>query len=186
MLAALLAILVPPWAPVERPLADSAARWWWRALCALNVIPLTAIAHHAVFYRPRCMLNDFGPEYTLDVVGQWLYRDPSLPWAILVTLAIYRAGLRWQAVRMAAAPLFLAFLPLSLWIWDIPFSGRWICHHGHDKRPFPGLGIVIRTRYLYLLAAAVYCGVLALLALRRRSPAAPPRGSLPEPARSTR
>jgi hypothetical protein len=187
LLRALLAVLFPPLAPLDRSMDDPGASLWWRTVCALSVIPLTAIAHHAVFYRPRCMLNDFGPEYTPKVVADWLSRDPSLPWAILCAIAIYAAGVRWQPVRFAAAPLFLAFLPLSLWIWDIPFSGRWICHHGHDKRPLPGLDIVIRTRYLYLLGGAVYAIALATLIAGRPRPSreASSQRQSRQPVRST-
>lgn len=162
---ALLGIFWPPVAPVFTEDGQQ-QRVWWMLHCILLVIPLTAIWHHGVFYRPRCMLNDFGPEYTPEVVAQWLSRDPSLGWAIVAALLIYAFGARWQIVRLLTAPVFLAFLPLSIWIWDIPFSGRMICHWGHDKRVLPGLGIVMRTRYLYMLGVAAYTIILAVLLVR--------------------
>lgn len=195
ILRAVFGILWPPAAPISATATPRDNRVWWTLLCILQVIPLTAIWHHAVFYRPRCMLNDFGPEYTADIVAKWLSRDPSLPWAILCAIVIYAAGRRWEWMQMLAAPFFLAFIPLSLWIWDIPFTDRWICHHGHDKRPFPGLeiviptrylymlkpdgpdawvvslGIIIRTRYLYMLGGLIYAAGLTWLTTRRwRSP----------------
>jgi hypothetical protein len=170
-LRAVWAIVWPPSAPVLeiRPGDDRFEPIWWATLCVALVIPFTAVWHHAVFYSPRCMLNDFGPDYTAEVVAKWLARDPSLPWAIVSAMTVYAAGLRSRRVRLLSAPLFMALLPLSIWIWDIPFTGRIVCHTGHDKRPLPYLGVIVRTRYLYLSGALIYV-VLLVATLARRSP----------------
>lgn len=158
---ALLAIL---WPPRAAALGAEVEAFWWKLACAFLVIPLTAIWHHAVFYSPRCMLNDFGPDYTPTVVANWLSRDPSLAWAVVSAIAVYAGGKRRRWARLLAAPVFLAFLPLSLWIWDIPFTGRIVCRHWHDKRPLiPSWDLVIRTRYLYLLGALAYVALLLLI-----------------------
>jgi hypothetical protein len=162
----LLGILWPPASPIYSPEAGSAVEGlWWKLLAAALVIPLTAVWHHAVFYSPRCMLNDFGPDYTPDVVATWLARDPSLPWAMMTALVIYGLGNRWRLVRVLAAPAFLAFLPLAVWIWDIPFTGRIVCDWGHDKKA--PLGFVMRTRYLYLAGALIYVVLLGLTLARQ-------------------
>lgn len=178
VLRAILSVFWPLAAPVLQGsrLESREERVWWITLCVFLVIPFTAMWHHGVFYSPRCMLNDFGPDYTLEVVRHWLSRDPSLAWGIITAIAVYAAGSRSRRVRLLAAPFFLAFLPFSIWIWDIPFSGRIVCDIGHDKRVFPVLGIVIRTRYLYLLGALLYV-VFLVATLARRSPGAPPAES---------
>lgn len=109
--------------------------------------PLTAIFHHAVFYRPTCILNNFGRDYTPEVVLTWLELDPSPGLGLLCALLIFAVSAYFPIIRLAALAFAIATIPLSLWIWDIPFTGRIVCALGHDGR-WP-----LRTFYLYILAA---------------------------------
>lgn len=115
----------------------------FRALC---VLPLTAVLHHAVFYRPRCI---FTP---IDDVRLWLLRDPSLPYAVLVVLALWRLVPEDLARRF-----FLAFLPLAVWLWDIPFTGRFVHRTMHDGRLQVG-GVIVHTHHVYALCALLFAG----------------------------
>src|SRR5688500_19641679 len=86
-LRAVVGVLWPPAAPADR--RDRAGRLWWALCCAANVIPLTAALHHAVFFRPSCILNpaDYGgADYTWPVIRGWLAHDPSLPAAVGLTV----------------------------------------------------------------------------------------------------
>src|SRR5438067_8967145 len=112
----------------------------WRTVCVLLVIPLTAMLHH-LMNQHRCILETFGNDYNLSSLRQLLLRDPSLPWAIAAMVLVYHLGLRSNFIRRAAAPAFAAFLPLSVWLWDIPFTGRVICHHLHDRHMMLAPGI---------------------------------------------
>jgi hypothetical protein len=115
----------------------------FRALC---VLPLTAILHHVVFYRPQCI---FSP---IEDVGLWLLRDPSLPYAALVVVAL------WGIVTEdLARRFFLAFLPLTVWLWDIPFTGRFVHRTMHDGRWQVG-GVVVHTHHVYVLCALLFVG----------------------------
>ena len=172
---AILALFWPPAAPVgPEGRIDLDALPWWRICCGANVLPIAAALHHVVFYRPSCMLNPFGADYTPTVVRDWLVRDPSLPWALALSLFVYVAGKRFAWVRAAAAPVFLSFLPLTVWIWDIPFAGRVICDHFHDNKVrlpegLPG-GSTLGTRHFYVLGLLIYAlflPVVLLLARRR-------------------
>ena len=49
----------------------------WVLLCGLAYFPIAAILHHGVFFRSTCMLNPFGPDYSLDTLAHWLSNDPS-------------------------------------------------------------------------------------------------------------
>lgn len=112
--------------------------------------PLTAILHHAFFYHPTCILNNFGPEYTGEVVMRWLRSDPSPYWALLGATGTFALTLYFPAFRFAAAAFAIATIPLSLWIWDIPFTGRIICRLGHDGR------LPVHSRDLYIFAAIAF------------------------------
>jgi hypothetical protein len=122
---------------------------------ALTVLPVAAILHHLVFFRGMCMLNKIGPDYTLPTIRLWLSIDPSLPLAVAFALVVLVAGLRWTWVRLLAAPALIATIPLTLWVWDIPFTGRWICHSFHDGRLSIG-STRITTPWVYALSAGVY------------------------------
>lgn len=144
----------------------------WAAQCAALVIPYTAAWHHMVFYRPTCLLNPFGPEYNWETVSTILMRDPSLAWALLTAIVTYFAGLHariGRLVQLAALPVFIGFIPVSLWVWDIPFAGRPICRHWHDgKLVLPLLG-TMRGTYLYVFGLAVSALLTALRALPERA-----------------
>jgi hypothetical protein len=47
----------------------------------------------------------------------------------------------------------IATIPLSLWIWDIPFTGRIICRLGHDGRS------PVNTHDLYIFAAIAFAPI---------------------------
>ena len=138
--------------------ASGATRW--ALICCLNFFPLAAALHNAVFYRPTCMLNPFGHDYaSLSVLATWLARDPSVPWAVVGSMLIYWAGLGLPILRMLAAPIFIAFLPLTIWIWDIPFTSRVICASFHDGR-LALFGVPIMSRHFYLLGLVTYVVLL--------------------------
>ena len=167
-LAVLRGIVWPPAAPIAAE--HSANRAWWGTIGVLLVIPFTAVLHHAVFYRPTCMLNHFNAtDYNLEGLRLWLSGDPSLYVALVAAVLVWLVGRRWEVVRLLAAPLFVSFIPLSLWIWDIPGSGRLICRLCHDGRVvLPVLDHTVRSRDLYLVGIAAYVLLLGLTYLARR------------------
>lgn len=136
----------------------------WALACALSVLPVAAILHHAVFYQTTCMLNPFGADYSLDVLALWLSRDPSLWIALLLGLAAFQLGNRVRGLRPLVLPFVVAFAPLALWIWDLPFSGRIICNLFHDERLVLMEGVALRSRHLYYLGGAFYGLFMARLA----------------------
>lgn len=141
----------------------------WLILCSLLVIPFSAIFHHAIFYRPTCMLNPFGKAYYLtSVLYAWLSRDPSLPWAIVAAVIVYHSGKRYPIIKLFAAPIFISFLPLSLWIWDIPFTSRFICAHFHDERLLI-LGHPMKTRHLYFFGVIIYAAFSIKILQRKKN-----------------
>jgi hypothetical protein len=141
----------------------------WPVVCVVLVLPLAAILHHAVFYRPTCMMNPFGGiDYTLNAVRQWLSRDPSLYLAGFMSVVIYQIGLRMRAIRVPIGVFIVSFFPLTLWIWDIPFTGSAICHAFHDERVFFASGMPLKSRHFYLLGVTLFA-LLSLLYTTRRS-----------------
>lgn len=167
ILEVFIQLIWPPKAPVTYQDIGKEKRWWVM-LCILNIIPFTAIFHHFLFYRPSCMLNAFGADYTIPVVLEWLSRDPSLPWAIILTIVIYHIGNIYYWLRILFAPVFLSFLPLSIWIWDIPFTNRYICSHFHDHRVMILPGLSLSTKHFYLLGILLYIIFILYLLLKRR------------------
>jgi hypothetical protein len=139
----------------------------WSMLCALLLIPATAVAHHLVFFPHKCMLEGFGDDYTARAVADWLSHDPSLLCAAVAVFALYYLGRHRPWVRRVAAPAFISTLPVSIWIWDIPFSHRSICSHFHDGRLSILLGVPVSTKSLYMLSATVYAAILLIANLRR-------------------
>jgi len=119
-----------------------------------------------------CMLNTIGDDYTPAVIALWLRRDPSLPWAIVIAACAYLAGRRSEKVRLLLAPVFISSLPLSLWIWDIPFTSRYICDTAHDDNILTIAGLPVSTEAVYLLSAAMYLLLLLVIVVRKR-PAMP-------------
>lgn len=151
----LKAILWPPLAPLGHDSGRS-GREWWRAVCIASVIPIAAILHNRVFWTSTCMLNPFGADYTPSVVHDWLLRDPSLPWAIVLCVLAWSVGRIYPSIKLLVAPIFASFLPLSVWLWDIPFTGRYICHHFHDNRVQFAPGMPLSSKDFYALGALLY------------------------------
>jgi hypothetical protein len=84
---------------------------------------------------------------------------------------VFVAGLRVPPARFGALAFLVAFAPLSLWIWDVPFAGRPICICCHDGRLIlPGVGSV-RSKHVYLFCFGVFAALLIgrWLATRFRS-----------------
>jgi hypothetical protein len=136
------------------------SRWkspLWGLVALLTTIPIAAVFHHAIFFRPTCMLNYFGADYHFDVILGWLRNDPSLPLAIVVAIVVWVTGIYRPQIRVWAASFVIVFIPLSIWIWDIPFTGRVICGTFHDGRTW------IHTRHLYLLGIVLWIPVALLL-----------------------
>jgi hypothetical protein len=112
------------------------------------------------------MLNPFGADYTPHVIRLWLTEDPSLPCALAIGLIVWIVGKRVLRLQVFVAPIFASFLPLSLWIWDVPLSGRFICRHFHDGR-LALWGIPVTARYFYMLGLVLYV-TFVWAALRKR------------------
>lgn len=110
------------------------------------------------------MLNKIGNDYTLPTIRRWLSIDPSLPLAIAIALVVMLIGLRWKWIRTLAAPAVIASIPLTLWVWDIPFTGRIICDSFHDGRLRIG-STVVTTGWMYGASAIAY---LLLMLYRER------------------
>ncbi len=135
----------------------------WLVVAFLTAIPITAALHHAVFYRPTCILRPFGPDYHAEVVLRWIRNDPSPALAVLAAAAVWAAGLRVPRLRVWAAAFLLAFAPLSIWIWDVPFTGRIVHRLFHDGK------VPLHTRHLYLAGVAVWYPAVILLRRMRRT-----------------
>jgi hypothetical protein len=144
--------------------------WVWRAWCVAVIFPIIAVLHHALFYRSSCMINPFGPDYTAPAMRAWLLRDPSVPWGMLAGIVLYLFGLAPHGafVQLVVPSLVIGFAPLTVWIWDIPGSGRWICRRCHDDlihvRPIGPL----RTKHIYVLSAAMFVVTLVISLVRYR------------------
>ena len=134
------------------------------ALTALALFfPLTAILHHRVLYPPTCILNPFeSSDYNWPAIVTWVTSDPSPAIAAVLAAGIYGVGRFVERLRRPVLAFTMAFMPLALWIWDIPGSGRFICHHLHDGRA--GL----HTRHFFLLGAFAWPCVMALLNRRNK------------------
>jgi hypothetical protein len=143
----------------------------WLIQCCLLVLPLTALIHYALLSH-RCMLNLFGDDYNPATLWLLFRSDPSLPWAIVILVVVYRLGKPSPGLRRIAAPAFLASLPLTVWLWDIPGTGRYICHHFHDGRVIPMLGFALSTKYVAAFCLFLYVVFQAVLSMKRtRMPA---------------
>jgi hypothetical protein len=132
-----------------------------------SFFPLTAMLHHAVFYKPTCILNNFGPDYTPDVIMAWLSLDPSPYVASIGALLIFMGAMRYPALRLAVLASLIATIPLTIWIWDIPFTERIVCRLGHDGRS------VVNSLDLYLFAAISFAPIWYWL-WRNFTPGTPP------------
>jgi len=166
-----VAALALPLRTMSRSPTHPVRQLWWRVVCGLLVFPFTAMLHHAVFYRPRCLLNPFGHEYTFTVIADMLSRDPALPWAIVLAFATYVAGMRHPGLQAFVWPVPFVFAPLSIWIWDIPFTERIVCRIFHDGR-FSVLGYTLRTTTWYIAGTIAYAGLVFTGYARRERPSA--------------
>jgi hypothetical protein len=142
--------------------------WRWQVACLALIVPLTAIIHQAVFFPQMCMLNEIGPDYTPEVIASWLSIDPSLPLAAVLAVLFYLLSSRFRSLRAFLIPFLIGFAPLSVWIWDIPFTERAICEAMHERQiVFPGGGY-LRSLHLYILGAIIF-GALSIRSWRKRS-----------------
>jgi hypothetical protein len=138
----------------------------WIAQSLALFFPFTAMLHHAIFFRPTCMLNPVGLEYDGPTIGRMLTRDPSIWIAFAAAVSVCLIGLRFRSAAFRGwVPAFLiAFLPLTLWIWDIPLMNRPICRWGHDGHIVLPLIGPFHTRYLYMFGTLVFVGILLVRA----------------------
>jgi hypothetical protein len=138
---------------------------WWPLVVLTSVLPLSAILHHLLFYPTTCMLAPFGvTDYTSAGVAAWLRADWSPRLAIAIAGCAYFLGIRSNDVRAATLAFVVAFAPLAVWIWDIPWSSRIVCRFLHDGRA----GLL--TRHLYVSGAVIWLMLASLL--RRARPRA--------------
>lgn len=133
----------------------------WVVIACLLVFPITAIAHHLVFYPQMCMLNPFGPAYDMATVATWLRYDWSPYLGVALAALAYLVGRVFEGVRVWSLAFVLATAPLSLWLWDLPIGQRPICNLAHDDRIF------LSARHLYLFAL-VACPIVAVRLRRFR------------------
>jgi hypothetical protein len=156
------------WPPITRHSRDvpGTEQAYWILCCLFATIPLTAALHHALFYPHTCILDRFGADYTAPVLQAWLLRDPSLPWALAAAAVAHGAGRKSGMVRLLVAPVFISFVPLSLWVWDIPFTGRTICRHFHNGK-LVLWGVPVTRRYFYAAGIATYLAFVGVLWFRR-------------------
>lgn len=159
-------IILPTSVPTDSPLVSAKTYSWWITICALAVIPYAAILHWGIFHAPTCMLNNFGHRYTLENIAAWLYRDPSLPWAIFWSILTFHLGLRYSLVRALVAPGFVAFAAFSLWIWDIPLTDHLICRIFHDGRFEIAAGVSLRTLHILGFCTLLYLGFVGVVFAR--------------------
>lgn len=148
------------------------ASWVYRSprlasalLAFASFFPITAVLHHAIFFKPTCILNNFGSEYTPTVIMIWLSLDPSPYVGLICAVAVFIAAVYYPPLRLAILACVIATIPLTVWIWDIPFTGRIVCMWGHDGRS------PINSIDLYLFAAIAFVPIWYWL--WRRSTTAP-------------
>jgi hypothetical protein len=95
----------------------------------------------------------------------WLSMDPSPYVALICALAVFVLALYYPPLRLGILAGVIATFPLTVWIWDIPFTGRIVCSLGHDGRS------VINSMDLYLFAVISFAPIWYWL--WRKSTAAP-------------
>ncbi len=71
-------------------------------------------------------------------------------------------------IRILAAPVFVSFLPVNLYVWDIPFSGRIICDLFHDGNSIETIGFALRAKHVYLFSLFIYCVFSGLVFYKRK------------------
>lgn len=102
------------------------------------------------------MLALFGQDYAPTAITEWLLSDLSFCSALAVMLVVYLIGRGRLWTKTLVAPVFSSLLPFSLWIWDIPFSGRYICRRFHDGRFLLVSGWPLNTGYFVVLGLTLY------------------------------
>jgi hypothetical protein len=108
------------------------------------------------------MLRPFGADYSsVEALSAWLSRDPSLSWSLAVALGTFFLGRQIPLIKILAVCMLISFMPLAIWIWDIPFTGRLICHHAHDDK-LQVLGWSVTSRHFYGLGVVVFLGVFIM------------------------
>lgn len=136
-----------------RGLAAGREALFWKIAAVLVFFPITAILHHRIFSRPHCMTNLL---HSRKVFVEWIGSDPS-PWlGLAAAVAAFILVSRNARFRSWVAAFPIAFLPLSVWIWDIPGTSI-ICPLFHDGK------IGLRSWHLYLLGTALYLPIVSLL-----------------------
>lgn len=130
---------------------------YWQVICFLCVFPFTAFLHHVVFFRGKCILNDFSVrDYSPLFVRRWLSHDLSLPIAIILALIIYYTGKRYNFVQKLIYPVPFSFLIYSIYVWDIPFTQRIICRRFHDGHCVWFKDIVLNGSHILFCSLFVY------------------------------
>ncbi len=133
----------------------------WKLAGALTFFPVAAILHHTIFRPHSCILNLLGTDYYPSVVATWVRSDPS-PWfALLAAVLLSVLASRGPGFRPWILAFLVAFSPLTIWLWDIPFTGGLVCRTLHDGRS------ELRSWHFYLLAAAAYFPLAYLFEGRR-------------------
>jgi hypothetical protein len=158
---------------------------WWRVMCLLSVIPVAAAYHNVVLpaTRSTCMLNPLHmPDWNLQSIYMFLTSDPSLLLAIASMGIVYALGLRIGTIRALVAPAFVSSILYSLWIWDIPFTGRLICLTIHDNRLLLWDGQPLNSRVVILVSLGLYLLALPTVLPNFKRFDAPAKAPAPKPA----
>jgi hypothetical protein len=133
----------------------------WKMVAVLTFFPVTAILHNAIFKPHRCVLNLVGNDYYPSVLAKWASSDPS-PWlAMILTVVTYVVGARKPLFRPLVMAFLIAFLPLAIWVWDIPYTGGIVCRTLHDGKSW------LHSRHFYFFGALAYLPILYLVMSRK-------------------
>ncbi|MBL0926580.1 MAG: hypothetical protein IBJ11_02870 [Phycisphaerales bacterium] len=167
VLRAIFPLIWPCAAPVLR-LRGTADRLWWVLASLWVFFPAGAVLHHLFAYRRTigtmtCILNDLNEapgvkvyEFTWPVIQRWVAMEPTLPLAGGIAAVTLLLGWFLWPVRLLAAPLYVSTLALSVWTWDIPGTGRWVCMNLHDDRVRLFGGPALRTSHIYMLTLGLF------------------------------
>lgn len=97
------------------------------------------------------MLNPHqATDYSFEAIAWLITNDPSIALGFAVTAMVSTAGVRFSQLRVWVFAFVFAFLPLTIWLWDIPATGRFVCEHFHDGRAH------IRSAHLYAVGIAAF------------------------------
>ena len=133
----------------------------WRLVCLVAFFPFLTIWHHAVFHHSQCILNpQRALDYSFESISHLLTTNPAIYAAGTMCLMCYYLGNRLSRYRYLLVFFCIAFAPLTIWIVDIPFTGRFICRTLHDDRFMLFADTPLRSRYFYLLGATLFTGLL--------------------------